>query len=51
MDPQQELQTGQVRELVLMIFYQNIQLDSMKIFRVVENMCMTEKENTGIKQK
>ena len=38
MDPQQELQTEQVRDLVLMIFYQNIHSDSRKIFRVVENV-------------
>ena len=49
LDPQQELQTGQVRDLVLVIFfffffYQNIQFDSRKIFRVMENICMTEKK-------
>ena len=59
MDPQQELQIGQVRNLVLLIFFfffffffnQNIQFDSMKIFKIVKNICMTEKKiNTAIKQ-
>ena len=52
MDPQEELQTGQVRDLVLMIFfYQNIQTDSREIFRVLENKCMTEKKIQQLNKK
>ena len=51
MGPQHELQTGQDLVLMLLFFYQNIQFDSRKNFRVVENICMTEKKQFSHKTK